>query len=107
MRDTKPVEGIGYTTTLRSIQLQWKQKQYYLDVLLSKTTNVATFRSTPGYQCYTNFCNEEAISFDKEDLKPQISNSAIIDDEDVEIPWINKRGIEERENNKIIFSLMN
>ena len=95
MKDTKLIEGTGCTTTSRSVQLWWKQKYHKLDVPLPKTTSIATFRSTPGHSRYTNFCNEEAISFKDEDSNPQISHSTVMADEDDPFPYdstlINKR----------------
>ena len=53
---------------------------------LSKTTNVATFRSAPRYKTYMNFCSEAAISFEDEDTNPVIAAESIIDNEDSPVP---------------------
>ena len=89
MKDNKPVEGTGCTTTSKSVQLQWNQKKYRLDVPLSKTTNVATFRSAPGFNRYLNFCTEEAITFENEDNHPSISAMSSIEDEEEQVRMAN------------------
>ena len=84
--DRRPSEGTGCTTTSNSVTLWWDQKKYSLNVPLSKSTNVATFRSAPGYTAYTNFCSEAAITVEDEDSHPVIADESIKMDEEAPVP---------------------
>jgi len=86
VKDTKPEEGTGCTTNSKCITLWWKQKKFLKTVPLSKTTNVATFRSAPGFIKYANFCHEAAITFNDEDNEPLISDETItMEDDEVQM----------------------
>ena len=86
MKDTNLIEETGYTINSKSIQLWWNQNSYHLTVPLSKTTNVATFNSAPGYSKYHTFCKEAEISFNEEDDNPILVDTTIVDDnEDIDV----------------------
>ena len=82
MKDHKPIEGTGCTTTSKSIELWWQQRKYKLNVPLSKTTNVATFKSAPGVNEYLNFCSEASMSFENEDTHPTLATEETLVEED-------------------------
>ena len=82
MKDHKPIEGTGCTTTSTSIELWWQQRKYKLTVPLSKITNVAAFKSAPGVHKYINFCSEASISFENEDTHPTLATEETLMQED-------------------------
>ena len=85
MKDNKPSEGTGSTTTLKSVTLWWKQRQYSLNVPLSKGTNVAIFNSAPGYTKYTAYCQDTQHENENDDANPIVASSASIEDKDISV----------------------
>ena len=81
MKDTKPNEGTGSTTTSKSITLWWNQKRHTLEVPLSKDTNVATFMLALGFSKYTAYCHQTVFDPNKEDSSPDITMKTSIESE--------------------------
>eukprot|EP00978_Attheya_sp_CCMP212_P032841 scaffold129914_cov59-Attheya_sp.AAC.1 len=89
--DRKPVEGTGETTNSKEVILYWNQHKHKLTIPLSVATNVATFRTAPGYGKFDAFCAEAGFtSVDDEEPPLFLCQEAnlISDDEDDDKPAI-------------------
>eukprot|EP00978_Attheya_sp_CCMP212_P030428 scaffold111925_cov48-Attheya_sp.AAC.1 len=89
--DRKPVEGTGETTNSKEVILYWNQHKHRLTIPLSVATNVATFRTAPGYRKFDAFCAEAGFtSVDDEEPLLFLCQEAnlISDDEDDDEPAI-------------------
>ncbi len=89
--DRKPVEGTGETTNSKEVTLYWNQHKHKLTIPLSVATNVATFRTAPGYGKFDAFCAEAGFT-SVEDEEPPLflcqEANYISDDEDDDEPAI-------------------
>ena len=76
-------EDTGETTTGKTITLVWKQRQFKRTCNISKSNNVASITSAPGYKNFHTYCQEAKydsdgiIICDKTVWEPDIVHSTI------------------------------
>ena len=69
-------KSAGETTTADSTTLFWSNGRYRLTIPMCPKTNVATFKSAPGYKEYQAFC-EQAEFDNTEDIHPIIAEPGV------------------------------